>query len=321
MTEINIVRCKNELGVFNLLSSEEYIGRYLREGKIWEQAIVNIYSSVLNPGDEAINVGAHVGLHAIPMSRKCHRVHAFEPQFIMHWLLKINIVDNEVDNIVPYNKAVGHRSDITVSITDTVQDLTSKGKGVSYNSNYPINFGGLCLGPGSHKVSMIKLDELSLNPKLMLVDVEGAESLVFYGAQETIKRSRPIIIYECSYKQVTEEMKTFTQASDQEATFSITSFTKGLRYQPQIIMGGDSVLFPYPSEYKLINDSYTNGARIEGHLIRLPGRKDAILIYLGDNWVLGFFLDVTEIVKGFISDNNIHWSNNSIWSSDKISAV
>lgn len=39
------------------------------------------------------------------------------------------------------------------------------------------------------------------------MDVEGAEPLVLLGALETIKKHKPIIVFECSDKTVSDEMR------------------------------------------------------------------------------------------------------------------
>lgn len=125
------------------------------------------------------------------MSRRCKNVHSFEPQKMSFWLLRNNVLDNEQDNITLYHKAVGHKTGIEVSISDTVQDSCSVGKQVTYDGVNSINFGGLSLGHGSHKVPMITVDSLDMDVNFILMDVEGAEPLVFYGSQNTIRKCRP----------------------------------------------------------------------------------------------------------------------------------
>ena len=154
-----------------------------------------------NDGDVVFDVGANIGSVSIPCAKKFN-VYAFEPFKITHDILVKNIRANKVQKTIKvFNVAVGDKRG-KVSMDTSVKEMDGTEVKLDFESKEEINYGGLMLGVDGQEVDMITLDSLMnkvSNVKLMKVDVEGAEPLVFYGAREIIKRDMPIIIFEKTY--------------------------------------------------------------------------------------------------------------------------
>jgi hypothetical protein len=62
-------------------------------------------------------------------------------------------------------------------------------------------------------VSVIRIDDLKLNPVMVKIDIEGGELSALQGMEETLKRSRPVLIVE-SHKQEIKEIMKFLKSLD-----------------------------------------------------------------------------------------------------------
>ena len=110
---------------------------------------------------------------------------AFEPQRRLFELICANAALNQLFNIMPLCRALG----------------AFEGAIVVLNINYsvPNNFGALSLGEwqNGEKVELHTLDSLKLPIcALIKIDVEGMEIDVIRGAEETIKKFRPVLYVE-----------------------------------------------------------------------------------------------------------------------------
>ena len=65
------------------------------------------------------------------------------------------------------------------------------------------NKGGIGIGQGGESITIKTLDSFDL-PGLdfMKIDVEGAEGLVLQGAEQTIRKYRPVIFFEHNYQYI-----------------------------------------------------------------------------------------------------------------------
>jgi FkbM family methyltransferase len=161
----------------------DLIKGYLRKGISWEAHIGCLIGHYARPGTLALDIGGHIGIHTLAMSRavgESGSVYVFEPQVKLYTELLINMRLNEATNIQFYRKAVGaHHGQMEME------------------AYYPKNEGGMGVGKGGEVVDKIPLDALALdNVSLMKIDVEGCEEEVIEGARETIVGNRPVIIIE-----------------------------------------------------------------------------------------------------------------------------
>jgi len=141
------------------------------------------------PGMTVVEVGANIGVHTIPLARKCAPgpLICFEPQQRVFQVLCANLALNGIANAIAYPEACGEVEGVAV-VPPMDYDAQEQ------------NFGGVSLKrldqPGQ-KVRIVPLDALKLPALgLLKVDVEGFEALVLKGARETIARCRPTIYIE-----------------------------------------------------------------------------------------------------------------------------
>lgn len=151
-----------------------------------------ILDQLTQPGMTVVEIGANIGVHTIPLARKCAPglLYAFEPQHRVFQVLCANLALNGIGNVLAYPEACGE----------------AEGEAVVPPLDYDavVNFGGVSLQPaeaqgtiGGTKVRVVALDSLNLPAcGLLKIDVEGFEPMVLRGARETIARCRPIIYTE-----------------------------------------------------------------------------------------------------------------------------
>jgi len=163
----------------------------LSKGVYWEEHIGKLVGKYAKEGSVAVDVGAHIGLHTVTMSRAVGPngiVHAFEPQRRLcaeHWK---NMELNSCNNVFLHRKALGDRPrkmQVGMPVPlygDAARTLVEFEEGDTERGD---------------EVDMITLDSLNLdNVSLIKADVEFYEYAVFQGAKETIQRCRPILLFE-----------------------------------------------------------------------------------------------------------------------------
>jgi FkbM family methyltransferase len=127
----------------------------------------------------ALDIGANVGLWGRDLVDNFAKVVAFEPVAIFRECLEKNVVG---DNFFISPLALGdHDTQATMIITEG-------------------NTGHSHLDPatlGTGDVQVVKLDNLNMeNVDYIKIDCEGYEYRVLQGAEQTVKRCRPIIVVE-----------------------------------------------------------------------------------------------------------------------------
>ena len=165
------------------------------KGKIWEKKLFYIYRDLLQPDDIALDCGAYIGTHALPMSKFCKEVHAFEMVEDIFNVLKLNKEENDCDNLFLYNVALSQNERnewIAERQTGTSKILTEAQASRAMNDS-------------SNKLGKLKskktksLDQIfpeKTGIKLLKIDVEGNEFALLYGAEKLIERNRPHILIE-----------------------------------------------------------------------------------------------------------------------------
>ena len=135
---------------------------------------------------DIIDAGAFTGDTTLPLSKITDKkVYAFEPFSSSFNLLKKNIKDNTINNIVAVNKSLGDNDgERTLYLAgENFQGITSNPDTRPYDSEI--------------KVQETKLDtyvkENDLDVGLISIDVEGSERALLNGAIETIKSQKPIL--------------------------------------------------------------------------------------------------------------------------------
>lgn len=158
---------------------------------VYERRETDMVLRLMPPGGCFLDVGANVGWYSILIAKAVEGacVHAFEPIPSTYKSLQRNIALNGVEEIHPYNFALG----------DEEQFLEFYFHPENSDSASSVN---ILERPDVQKlvVPVHKLDDVvasgNLNVDFLKCDVEGAELLVLRGALHTIERDNPIILFE-----------------------------------------------------------------------------------------------------------------------------
>ena len=127
-----------------------------------------------------LDIGAHCGLWTMPLVRRFREVHAFEPIVPMVTALKMNAPEARI-----YTCALGEENKIVFLRWDD----TCTG-GTKILDEIPDGYVKV-------EADMKKLDDFNIeNIGFIKIDVEGYERQVLEGGEETIMRSKPVIIVE-----------------------------------------------------------------------------------------------------------------------------
>lgn len=184
-------------GEFLLGPRSHLLHRLLAEGS-YEPALVRLFLSHVDPDRDVIDIGANVGFFTVLAAKHLAtgRVFAAEPAPAAHVRLRQNIALNGVaDKVIVYEGLVSDRESVeTINIVTGREEYSSMGAIVHPSvASEPVR---------SEEIQARPLDALvkenGLRPALIKVDVEGAEGMVFGGAEETLRTMRPVVISELS---------------------------------------------------------------------------------------------------------------------------
>lgn len=224
--------------------ADKYVDLIFRDELDYEIMVQKVYESILEDGDNVIDVGAHIGRHTIPIAKKIApngKVFAIEPlpmcQDSLHDTINLNFRDLE-SLIVVYPYALGDfdgESDFTIVLDDLgYSGLKERNHAVISRLKHI-------------KVPVRKIDNLFsdlTDLKYVKIDAEGREYNILKGGINTIKKFRPVITFEfgensyAAYSVIPEQVFGFWQEInykiydilgnllDDETAFSQSSITQ-----------------------------------------------------------------------------------------------
>ena len=174
-------------GPMLFFSTDRYIGGSLARYGEYCHLEAELLQQLADAGDVVVEAGANIGAHTIGLARQVGptgRVHAFEPQRMVHQMLCANVVLAGLGNVDTRNAGLGAAP---AMLRLTEPDYMQTG-----------NFGGVALAEtGTDMVQVLTLDSLQLpRVDLIKIDVEGMEEQVLHGGSDTIARCRPILYVE-----------------------------------------------------------------------------------------------------------------------------
>ena len=180
----------------------------------YEAQVQRVYEAVLNPGDIAIDVGAHMGRHLIPMARcvaPTGRVLAFEPLPACRESLAAAF-DQEWEQLRPvvtiHGCALGDRSGQTEFVVAREAMGYSGLKERKYDVATTLE---------RIPIEVRRLDEFALDlPSLayIKIDAEGGELQILRGAVKTLERFRPVVTFEFGASAIGEYGITVVEMAD-----------------------------------------------------------------------------------------------------------
>jgi FkbM family methyltransferase len=161
----------------------------------YEPVTSAVVMALVTDGDTVVDVGAHWGyftLLAASLCGKCGRVFAFEPHPRNFAVLKKNLEANGLTNVVAVQKAVSSRA----GSTKLFQSPSAAGHSVVSVRPKLTWEGGSA--HESVAVDTVTLDDFfaqgSVEPRLIKMDIEGAEPLALTGMQRLIERHPSLVL-------------------------------------------------------------------------------------------------------------------------------
>lgn len=175
----------------------DYIqGKVAYSGAPYEEEMLSSMRERLQPNDLVLDVGANVGNHTVYLAKVARaRVIAFEPNSALVDAIKRSVEINDLSGqVVVYPFGVG----------------AAPGR-ASFEVTDEANLGGqsIAIREGGD-IKVVSLDSLDIYGPVaaIKIDVEGMEADVLAGAEDLIRRDRPLIYVECidlaSFNQIVE---------------------------------------------------------------------------------------------------------------------
>jgi FkbM family methyltransferase len=162
----------------------------------FEAKLEAFYNQLDLDGTTIIDIGAHIGRHAIPLAKKigpAGLLYAFEPIPLIRNRLNENIYASGLNNVVVLPFALSTKREVAdfTYVPNLPEESGLKERRI-YN-DIPSEFQKI-------KVGVFQLDDLiPLGSKVsfLKIDVEGGELDVFLGASNLLESTRPIVAFEC----------------------------------------------------------------------------------------------------------------------------
>ncbi len=180
-------------GLFFSVNTSSYIEWQIFFYGVYEPLIINLFNMFLTKGDVAIDVGSNMGFHALNMAAfvgESGKIYAFEPHPQLLKKLKENIVLNKTHWIEVFDIALSDFSGVgklsSFKTTDANQGSSSLVRKIG-GRVFDVKLKTL-----DEWATSIKLSSL----KLIKIDVEGHDLAVLKGGENTIKKFKPIVIFE-----------------------------------------------------------------------------------------------------------------------------
>jgi FkbM family methyltransferase len=153
----------------------------------WEPYVKDILDKQVKWNDVIVDVGANIGIYAVPLAKRASKVIAFEPHPKTSEILRRNIDANNAHNVILLKKLAGD----------------SKRK-VSYRLSVDPQESGVVSALDKETDSIVETECIDLDSALaiehridwLLIDVEGFELDVLNGAKRLLQKHSPQIIFE-----------------------------------------------------------------------------------------------------------------------------
>ncbi len=172
---------------------------------------INYLLTHINSGATVIDIGCHKGAYLYWMQKKVTttgQVFAFEPQPILANYLKNCIGLFGYKNITIENMGLSNTNGTLDLFIPVGSKKTSPG--ATFNTDKPVN--EKC---DSVSIAVTTLDNYcgakNIQPQFLKIDVEGYELEVLTGAENTLRKHKPNILFECEARHTSEDkmMATF----------------------------------------------------------------------------------------------------------------
>jgi FkbM family methyltransferase len=190
-----------DAGVF-LLKSGDLISELVAFQGCWDSHLTPVLEDIARKRQgTAVDVGAHLGLLSAAMAKHFQRVISFEPNDFNYRLLVANMSMNRLLH-VECNKTPLFSRSVQLSLgrhEDQEIPLPIKSN-KAFDGFAASNLGAYSFtedGTGIFPATARTLDSYELEDLVFLkIDTQGADGEIIRGAVETIRRCRPVVVFE-----------------------------------------------------------------------------------------------------------------------------
>lgn len=174
-----------------------YVSLGMRHG-LWEVGETSFVKRVVKPGMNAIDIGANLGWYTVHLARLVGEngsVVAFEPRDDLHHYLVKTVDENGLANVTVHRLALGATKSERVLRWHTKDDNPGS---THFSPRVPPEDEGF--GVFSYQETTVRTLDASVRQRVdfIKIDVEGAEKMVFDGAERILRHDRPVILSEMS---------------------------------------------------------------------------------------------------------------------------
>jgi FkbM family methyltransferase len=231
-------------------NENDAIQNTLLNGYQWNEEIVRILKTYISGKklSHFLNVGSHIGSVSLPVSLSIQKVSAIEAYPPTYNHLCENITLNHITNIDTYNIAVGNTEEEIFFMSrekicpiEKINRVVNNSGGMHVFTENDIIHNTRSANLTDKKISnrSYRLDNTEIDSfDIMLVDIEGFEYEFLLGAENKIKKNKPIIIIEIwnNHKRKQENMK--------QTQEEVINYIKSLNYTLIKNIGDDFIFEP-----------------------------------------------------------------------------
>jgi len=166
---------------------------------VYQQASIDLAFTETRQFNQAVDIGANVGLHSVRFAQKFKEVVSFEPTTFNFSCLQNNC--STFNNVRLENCGLGEVAETSIISIPKGNDNCGAFSIVDFK-DHPTEL-------IQESIVIKTLDSFNLSPDLIKIDTQGYEMNVLRGAVNTITRHKPTFLIECEYKKQFREVDLF----------------------------------------------------------------------------------------------------------------
>jgi FkbM family methyltransferase len=185
------VLVRTRQGLFVVDPEDAYVSAALLHKGVYNLSEYELAKSLVTKKSDVLVVGAHIGAHAIALSRDCRHLVAIEANPHTYTFLRANILLNERPNIEAHNIAAGESvRKIQFLVNRANSGGSKRGPLKAPKAAYIYD------NPETIRIDAVPLDKL-LGAKtfdLIIMDIEGSEYFALKGMQQILAKAKALSI-------------------------------------------------------------------------------------------------------------------------------
>jgi FkbM family methyltransferase len=180
----------------------EIISDHIFRGGVWDQHILDLAQKVSSERNgRALDVGGHLGSVTLGLATLFKEVVSFEPNDFNFKILKANVAINGLQNVRLFNSGVYSReTKLALGEQEKQEIAISTNASGEFDGHSANNLGAYLFSEQENGVfehAARTIDSYHFEDvSFIKIDVQGADGEVLMGALETIRRCRPVVVFE-----------------------------------------------------------------------------------------------------------------------------